>query len=437
MEASSPSPSPFEGFSKLALEQRWEQLAKFASLSREELSVLAGKTGGLSLQQAEHLIENVIGLFSLPLGVATNFRVDGKDLAIPMAVEETSIIAAASAAAKWVRRNGGFKTRALGNLIIGQVQFPTVKDQAAFAAAVTSNKDLLIARANEVVSNLVARGGGVRDLSVRTLARPDGQTMAVVHVLCDPCDAMGANMINQVVEGIKEPIESVTREKVGICILSNLVDTKLVEATCEISDIKPELGAAIAEATLFANLDPYRGATHNKGVMNAIDPILIATGNDWRAVEAGVHAYVGRDGYHSITSWEYRDGKLHGRFLAPLAVGTVGGMTKIHPTAKICLKILDIEHAEQLARICAAAGLAQNLGALRALCSEGIIRGHMRLHASNLAIAAGAVQHEIPLLEEKLRRERHITFSRAKEILTQIRIAKVDNPNGGITLTRD
>jgi hydroxymethylglutaryl-CoA reductase len=262
--------------------------------------------------------------------------------------------------------------------------------------------------------------------------------MAVIHILCDPCDAMGANLINMVCEGLKDPLEQLTGERVGICILSNLVDTKLVEATCEISDVSPELGRAIAEATLFANLDPYRGATHNKGVMNAIDPILIATGNDWRAVEAGVHAYMSQGGYHSITNWEYRDGKLLGRFCAPIAVGIVGGMTRLHPSVRVCLKILGVEHAEDLSRICAAAGLAQNLAALRALCSEGIIKGHMRLHASNLAIAAGAAKSEIPLLEERLRQEQNITFTRAKEILEHIRASRVSGVgSSSVVISRD
>lgn len=427
------SQSPFEGFSKLSFDDRVNRLSEFASLSEEEVATLKGVGRNLTIDQAEHLIENVVGLFSMPLGIATNFRIDDKDLAIPMAVEETSIIAAASASAKWVRRNGGFKTKALGRLIIGQVQFPSVQDPQNFETQVNTNREQLLSVANEVVPNLLARGGGIRDLQVRQLARPDGGTMAVIHLLCDPCDAMGANIINQVCEALKTPLEELTGEKVGLCILSNLVDTKLVEATCEISDVSPELGQAIAEATLFANIDPYRGATHNKGVMNGVDPILIATGNDWRAVEAGIHAYVSLNGqYRSITQWTYEDGLLKGRFCAPIAVGTVGGVTRIHPTARVCLKILDVHHAEDLARICAAAGLAQNLAALRALCSEGIVKGHMRLHAANLALAAGADKDEVPLVEQRLRSESRITLSRAKELLDQIRELRM---NGHVTST--
>lgn len=414
--------SLFEGFSKLSLDGRLARLRKFASLTDEEIGILTGGSQSLSLDQAEHLIENVVGLFSLPLGVATNFVIDGREIAVPMAVEETSIIAAASASAKWVRRNGGFTTRTLGNLIIGQVQFPTVQNPTRFADKIKSNLALLLEHANEEVPNLVARGGGIRDLKVRLIDRPDSKTMAVIHVLCDPCDAMGANLINQVCEALKMPLEELTGEKVGLCILSNLVDTKLVEATCEIKDITPELGKAITEATLFANLDPYRGTTHNKGVMNGIDPVLIATGNDWRAVEAGIHAYTSMGGkYRSITEWSYERGALRGRLVAPISVGTVGGVTRLHPTAQVCLKILGVKHAEDLARICAATGLAQNLGALRALCTDGIVKGHMRLHAANLALAAGAQKDEIQLVEAQLRQEQRITLSRAKELLKQIR----------------
>lgn len=414
--------SPLEGFSKLSIEERRNRLREFAGLSSADIESLTG-ANGLTIDQAEHLIENVVGIFGMPMGIATNFMIDGRDVAIPMVVEETSIVAAASASAKWVRRNGGFQTRTLGNLIIGQVQFPTVNDPEYFAKVIEANRAQLLEVANSTIPNLVARGGGIRELQVRLLDRPDGGTMAVLHVLCDPCDAMGANLINQVCEALKKPLEELTSERVGLCILSNLVDSKLVEAACEIRDVTPELGKAIEEATLFANLDPYRGTTHNKGVMNGVDPILIATGNDWRAVEAGVHAYMSLKGpYHSITEWKYSDGVLRGRFLAPIAVGTVGGVTRIHPTAKASLKLLGVTHADELARICAAAGLAQNLAALRALCSEGIVRGHMRLHAANLALAAGAEKHEIRFIEEKLRQEARITLSRAKELLEQFRL---------------
>ncbi|MBI2605842.1 MAG: hydroxymethylglutaryl-CoA reductase, degradative [Deltaproteobacteria bacterium] len=414
---------PFEGFSKLTFEQRMSRLREFVSLSDDEAQALAGAGAhGLTVDQAENLIENVIGVYALPIGLATHFKIDGRDLAVPMAVEETSIIAAASAAAKWVRRNGGFRTRALGKHIIGQIQFPAIEDVPGFAAKINAMSEKLIAQANGLIPNLVARGGGVVGLRIRWLDRPDGEKMAVLHLLCDPCDAMGANLINQVCEGLKPQLEELTGERIGLCILSNLVDTKLVEATCEISEIAPSLGRAIEEATLFANLDPYRCATHNKGVMNGIDPVLIATGNDWRAVEAGMHANAGLGGKcRSMTEWKYSGGVLYGKLCAPIAVGTVGGVTRIHPAAKVALKILGVEHAEELARILAATGLAQNLAALRALCTEGIVRGHMRLHASNLAIMAGASEHEVRALQDRLRDEENITLARARELLGEIR----------------
>lgn len=417
-----PPHSPMEGFSKFSYENRKRWLRETLNLTDEDLKRLDPSVCSLKIEQAEHLIENVIGTYSLPLGLASYFYIDGRDVAIPMVVEETSIVAAASAAAKWVRRNGGFRTRALGRLIIGQIQFPFVEDAEVFCSLIQRSKDYLIQLANKTIPNLVQRGGGVQDLQVRLIERPDLKSMAVLHLYCDPCDAMGANLINQVCEALKEPLESITKQKVGLCILSNLVDTKLIEAQCELSDVSPELGERIQEATLFANLDPYRCATHNKGVMNGIDPILIATGNDWRAVEAGIHAYVALNGsYRSITQWEYRGGVLHGRFCAPIAVGTVGGVTRVHPTAQTCLKILGVQHAVDLARICAAVGLGQNLAALKALCGEGIVKGHMRLHVSNLALAAGASSDEVQLIEEKFKNETKINFSRVQEILSEIR----------------
>jgi hydroxymethylglutaryl-CoA reductase len=416
------STNPFEGFSKLTPQERKDKILQLGLLSKTDLNVLEDPSLGLTQEQAQHLIENVIGLYSLPLGVATGFLIDGRDVLVPMVVEETSIVAAASASAKWIRRNGGIKTRALGHLIIGQVQFPRVSDFENLSKTISSHKDRLLAEANAIVPNLVARGGGVESIELRALARPDGHTMAVLHVYADACDAMGANLITMVCEGLKPTLESLTGEKVGLCILSNLVDSKLVEATCEIKDIDPMLGKAIEDATLFAELDPYRRATHIKGIMNGIDPILIATGNDWRAVEAGVHAYANLSkSPKAITSWTYKNGSLHGCLVAPLAVGTVGGVTKIHPVAKVALKLMQIENAQDLARVCAAVGLAQNLGALRALCSEGIIRGHMQLHASNFAIMAGATKDELPHLEKVLRSEPKVTLSRAQELLQEMR----------------
>jgi hydroxymethylglutaryl-CoA reductase len=290
------------------------------------------------------------------------------------------------------------------------------------------SRDVLIQLANACVPGLVARGGGIRDLAIRELARPDGTgTMLVLHLLCDPCDAMGANLINQVCEALKPRVESLTGEKVGLCILSNLVDGKLAAAEIVIRNVDPVIGRGICEAALFAKADPYRATTHNKGVLNGIDPILIATGNDWRAVEAGVHAYAARSGkYQPVTEWTMDGADLIGRIEIPLAVGTVGGVTKLHPTARVALKMLKISKAEDLARICAAVGLVQNLGALKALATVGIVKGHMQLHAANLAIAAGAEIHEIARVRDRLtqilKTDKNITLSRAREVLESIRV---------------
>ncbi len=416
-----------EGFHRLSRAERLSRVRQMCDLNEDDLKVLSGEKA-LPPEIAEHLIENVVGYFPLPLGVATNFNIDGRDILIPMAVEETSIIAAASATAKWIRREGSIKTYSKGNLIIGQVQLPSVRNVQRARRILHDNRDLLMGLGNTVIPGLVNRGGGIRDIAIREVARPtaDG-TMLVLHILCDPCDAMGANLINQVCEALKPKIEQLTSERVGLCILSNLVDGKLAVAEVTIRNVDLSVGAGIEEATLFAKADPYRAATHNKGVLNGIDPILIATGNDWRAVEAGVHAYAARSGsYQPVTDWKVEGCDLVGRIKVPLAVGTVGGVTRLHPTARVALKMLEVTHAEDLARICAAVGLVQNLGALKALATVGIVKGHMQLHAANLAIAAGAEIHEVARVRERLSEilkvEKNINLSRAKEILEAIRV---------------
>jgi hydroxymethylglutaryl-CoA reductase len=314
-------------------------------------------------------------------------------------------------------------------LIIGQVQMPSVRNVAHARRVLHDQRDTLIGLGNACVPGLVARGGGIRDIAIREVPRVDNEgTMLVLHILCDPCDAMGANLINQVCEALKPRVESLTSERVGLCILSNLVDTKLAVAEVVIRNVDPVVGKGIEEASLFAETDPYRAATHNKGVLNGIDPILIATGNDWRAVEAGIHAYAARVGhYKPVSTWKMDGLDLVGRIEVPLAVGTAGGVTRIHPTAKVALKILGVQKAEELARICAAVGLVQNLGALKALATVGIVKGHMQLHAANLAIAAGADIHEIAQVRDKLAEvlkvEKNINLSRAREILEAIRVS--------------
>ncbi len=430
----------FKGFSKLSREERFERLMEMGALEKDDVQFF--RSGGIKTPDlAEKFIENVLGYFQLPLGVATNFRVDGRDFVIPMAVEETSIIAAASKTAKWVREVGEISTESVGNLVIGQIQIAKVKSYNAFVEAVLAKRTEWIELANrDVAHGLVARGGGVRDIQVREVPRGEeagGGSMAVIHVLADPCDAMGANIINQVCEYLKGPVERETGETVTMCILSNLVDTKLTRAKVVIRDVEPELGRKIEEASLFACQDPYRAATNNKGVLNGIDPILIATGNDWRAVEAGIHAYASRDGqYRSITRWKMEGKNLVGVFEAPIVVGTVGGVTKLHPTAQICLKILDVDSAAHLSRICAAVGLVQNLGALKALTTVGIIEGHMKLHIKNLTLGAGALEKEAPLvqkrLEEILLLTKRISLNNAVEVLREIRAAAGVSAQGNL-----
>lgn len=415
------------GFYRLSREERLARVQQFCGLEEDEMDLLSGKTV-LSPDIAENFIENVLGYFPVPFGVATHFRIDDRDLLIPMVVEETSIIAAASAAAKWVRNEGFITTASKGRLIIGQIQFPDVKDVPRTVKILQDSKERLIELANQRVPNLVNRGGGIQDVTVRSFEnfdQPD-KKMVVLHVLCDPCDAMGANLINQVCEALKPHVEVLTGERVGMCILSNLMDGRLARAEVVIRNIDPKLGDGIVEATEFARSDPYRATTHNKGTLNGIDPVLIATGNDWRAVEAGIHAYAARTGkYLPVTHWEVKDGDLKGMIEVPLAVGTVGGVTRGHPMARIALKILGVEHADDLARICAAVGLVQNLAAVKALSTVGIIEGHMKLHTSNLAIAAGAELHEVAAvskaLNQALLRKKTIGLTQAKEILQTVR----------------
>lgn len=418
----------FQGFSKLTREERFQRLLALGAMTPEDVLFL--RQGGIQeMTLADKLIENVIGYFQLPLGVATNFCIDGRDYVIPLAVEETSIIAALSKTAKWIRQHGEITTSVNGHCILGQIQLAKVRNFADFSRIFDENKRFFIEKSNEdVAANMVRRGGGVIDLQLRRLPRADGGDMAVIHLMMDSCDAMGANIINQVLEYLKAPIENLTGEQVTMCILSNLNDQKLTTARVTIRDVEPVLGERLQEASLFAETDPYRAATHNKGVMNGIDPVLIATGNDWRAVEAGVHAYAARSGvYQAITRWRYQDGLLTGELTAPIIVGTVGGVTSLHPTASMCLRMMGIESANQLSQVIASVGLVQNLGAIRALCTEGIIQGHMKLHIDNLLMVAGATDGEVPLLKEQLQdwlvTNKRVSLNNAYELLAEIRQA--------------
>ena len=418
----------FQGFSKLAREDRFQRLLELGAVTPDDVLFL--RQGAIKdMKLADKLIENVIGYFQLPLGVATNFRIDGRDYVIPLAVEETSIIAALSKTAKWIRQHGEITTHVTGHCIIGQIQLAKVSNFAKFSVIFEENKQFLIEKANEdVAANMVKRGGGIIDIQLRQLPRADGGDMAVIHLMMDSCDAMGANIINQVLEYLKVPIEHLTGEQVTMCILSNLNDQKLTTAKVTLHEVEPGLGERLQEASIFAETDPDRAATHNKGVMNGVDPVVIATGNDWRAVEAGVHAYAARTGvYQAITRWRYQDGTLTGEFTAPIIVGTVGGVTSVHPTANMCLRMMGIESANHLSRVIAAVGLVQNLGAIRALCTEGIIQGHMKLHIDNLLMVAGATDNEAPLLKEQLQdwlmTNKRVSLNNANELLAEIRQA--------------
>jgi hydroxymethylglutaryl-CoA reductase len=416
----------FEGFSKLTRVERFERLVSMGALTPDDVNYLS-EGGVKALDLGENLIENVIGYFQLPLGVATHFCIDGMRYAIPMAVEETSIIAALSKTAKWIKQAGSITTEVLGDCILGQINIPKVNNFDRLSAIFHEHRAAWIESANQDVAfSMVERGGGVTDMTLRRLERPEGGDMAVIHLSMNSCDAMGANIINQVLEYLKHPIELLTKETVGICILSNLNDQKLVRARVVLNHIDEDLGKRIEEASLFAEIDPYRAATHNKGVMNGIDPILIATGNDWRAVEAGVHAYAARSGrYQAISTWRYKAGVLTGEFMAPLVVGIVGGVTALHPTARMCLNMMKITSAEQLSRVLAAVGLVQNLGALNAMCTEGIIQGHMKLHIDNLLMVSGANDAELPVLRKRLKHwltvHRRVSLRQAKALLAELR----------------
>ena len=416
----------FQGFSKLTREERFRRLQQMGVLTAEDIDYL--RAGGVqNTVLAEKLIENVIGYFQLPIGIATNFRIDGQDYVIPLAVEETSIIAALSKTAKWIRQQGEITTYVEGNCILGQIQLANVRHFERFATIFNQNKLFLIEKANEEVAiSMVKRGGGVVDMDLRQLARPEGGDMAVIHLTMNCCDAMGANIMNQVLEYLKAPLEQLTGEQVNLCILSNLNDQKLTTAIVTVDGVDPELGQRLQEASIFAETDPYRAATHNKGVMNGVDAVLIATGNDWRAVEAGVHAYAARSGqYKAITQWRYERDQLIGQFSAPIIVGTVGGVTSLHPTAKMCLRMMNVQSANHLSRLIAAVGLVQNLGALKALCTEGIIQGHMKLHIDNLVLVAGASELETPALKEKLHywlvANKRVSLNNARDMLAEIR----------------
>ena len=429
----------FKGFSKLSREERFDLLKKMGLLDKSDIQLLK-KSNFLDQDLAEDFIENSLGYFPMPYGVVTHLNVNGTERLVPMAVEETSIVAAASKTSKWIKQSNGFvKTKRISELGLGQIQISSLENNRPeqIKDLLEEVKDTWVKSCNDSVSkSLFERGGGVKDFKVRFIERPDKKTMAVLHVYVDTCEAMGANVINQVCEFLKPEVETHFNETVNMCILSNLADSNLTEVSIEL-DVKEELGKRIEEASLFAELDPYRASTNNKGIMNAIDSVLIATGNDWRAVEAGVHAFVGADKtYTSLSKWRYessnvpsssdeKKGRLKGSMTLPISIGTVGGVTSLHPFSKLSMRFLKAEGVSELSGVIAAVGLVQNLGALRALTTVGIIEGHMRLHIKNLTLGAGAKENEAPALQKKLEHtlkiSKRITLSQAIEALGEIR----------------
>ncbi len=425
--------SRIPGFYNLPLDERLEKLAEAAGLSPEELAAFRtlrqaqGDAAGLTPDQADHMIENAVGTFGLPLGIGLNFVVNGRDALVPMAIEEPSVIAGASFMAKLVRLGGGFTATTSEPHMIGQMQVLDVVNLHAARLAILEHRAELLAAADEIDPILKKLGGGARDLEVRILSDTPIGPFLVVHLIYDVRDAMGANAVNTACEKLAPRIEQITGGRVHLRILSNLADRRLARVRCTIpvkelafDDFSGErVRDGIIEAWAFSTADPYRAATHNKGIMNGVDAVVIATGNDWRAIEAGAHAYAARSGrYTSLSSWgKDADGNLVGMLEMPMAVGIVGGATKVHPAAKAALKLMGVKTAAELAGIIVSVGLAQNLAALRALATEGIQRGHMSLHARQVAIAAGATGDQIEQVAAQMVAEKTVRIDRAEEIL--------------------
>jgi len=408
--------SRISGFYNLSVAERREKIRALTGLPDDALDALFGKKP-FSVADADPMIENVIGVFGLPLGIALNFTVNHRDVLVPMVVEEPSIVAGASFMAKLARAGGGFLAETTPPEMIGQIQILGVEDP----------KERLLAKADDIDPVLKKFGGGVRDLEVRVLQDTNLTPFLVVHLIYDVRDAMGANAVNTACEFLAPKLENITGGEVHLRILSNLADRRLAKSTCTIpvsalafGDFSGEdVRDGVIAAWSFAAVDPYRAVTHNKGIMNGVDPVVIATGNDWRAIEAGAHAYAARAGrYTSLSIWSKdAHGNLTGSLEIPMAVGIVGGATKVHPAAKAALALMGVETARELAEIIVSVGLAQNLAALRALATEGIQRGHMGLHARQVAVAAGAKGDEIRRLAKQLAHDGVVRIDHAKELL--------------------
>jgi len=418
--------SRLPAFYDKSLDERAAAVAVWSGLDSPQSAALNGSEG-LTLEQAEYMIENVVGLYSLPLGIAVNFQVNGREVLVPMAIEEPSVVAGASFMAKLARVGGGFSASTTPPEMIGQMQILDIDDVHAAREALLQNRDRILEVANGIDPVIHKFGGGARDLEVRIFEESAIGAFLVAHLIYDTRDAMGANAINTATETLAPLLEEITGGRVHLRILSNLADRRLARAQCSIpvADLAfgeysgEQVRAGIIEAWAFAAVDPYRAATHNKGIMNGVDAVVIATGNDWRAIEAGAHAYAARDGrYTSLSTWgKDEDGSLIGELEMPLAVGTVGGATKAHPTAQAALAVLGVQSATELAEVIVSVGLAQNLAALRALATEGIQRGHMGLHARQVAIAAGAIGDQIESVAGKMVAEQVVRIDRAEEML--------------------
>ena len=414
--------SRIPGFYKLPIEERLRKVVEFASLHEDDIELLR-KWGNLEPKIADIMIENVIGTMSYPLAVAVNFLINKRDYMVPMVIEEPSVVAAASHAAKLTRESGGIDAIATDSIMIGQVQVVKVHDPAYKRILVLEHRDQILEIANEKDPILVKLGGGAKDLEVKIIESPLGP-MLVVYLLVDVKDAMGANAVNTMCEAIAPYIQELTGGRVYLRIVSNLADRRIVRARTKVK--KDVLGGeevveGILYAWAFAAADPYRAATHNKGIMNGVIAVARATAQDCRALEAGAHAYAAKGGvYRPLSIWEKdENGDLVGSLEMPMPVGIVGGATKVHPVARVSLKILGVKTARELAEVMGAVGLAQNLAALKALATEGIQKGHMRLHARNLAIMAGAPRDLVDKIAESMIREGNISYARAKELVEE------------------
>ena len=415
-------------FYQQSLSERLETIAAKTTLTPEDLQAYQ-KDGGLNQETANAMVENVVGLYSLPLGIAQNFMVNGREVLVPMVIEEPSVVAGVSFMAKLAKASGGFEAGMTSQEMIGQLQVLDLPDPNAAAKSVLAHKDELLQAVSNFHPSIQKYGGGPRDLQARILPETEIGPMLIIHLIVDVQDAMGANIINSMLEFLAPKIENLTSGRVRLRILSNLADRRLAWAHTRIAcqnlafdDFSgEEVRDGIIEAWAFAEADPYRAATHNKGVMNGIDAVVLATANDWRAVEAGAHAYAARSGqYRSLTHWsKAENGDLLGSIELPMALGIVGGATKVHPTAKANLKLMGVQSVTELGEIIAAVGLAQNLAALRALATEGIQQGHMSLHARQVALAAGAKPDQADKVAAQMVAEKNIKLARALEILTQ------------------